>query len=152
MIRGLVAGAAAALLVGSVWFGQAPPRSPGAYEARAVQTATYLRSQVRTAGLWIQAVEDGRATHQAATVALDEAETDAINTAGRFAAWDPPAGAELLRREVTGAATAATDTLASLRILANQGRWAAVAEAAAALTPTEDRLDRLLSSLERDQR
>jgi hypothetical protein len=66
-----------------------------------VQTVEFLRSQVQTARLWVEAVGRNDATHPAASVALQEAENDASATAGRFTGWDPPAGADGIRDTVT---------------------------------------------------
>jgi hypothetical protein len=110
-------------VVVSLWWLQAPPRSEGAYLERAAVTEELLRSHVQTTAMWIGAVRDGDATTQAAVVGIREADADAATTATRFAAWDPPTGAEQLQLEVTRVAADVTSSLTAARIDAGRGEW-----------------------------
>lgn len=152
MRRLLVGLVAVLLLAGALWYGQAPPRSASAYQTRAAQTALYLRSQSRTAGMWVRALQDGQATSPATQVALEEAESDAVTTASRFAGWDPPPGTDDLRRELTGASTELTDDLAALRIAIHAGDRPGLSSAAGRLPPLEGRLTTLIITLDPGQR
>jgi hypothetical protein len=145
--RRVVVPALAAVLVAAVWYGQAPPRSVGAYRQRAVETAEFLRSQAAAGELWVRAVSDGRVTHQAATVAFEELETDANSTEARFAGWDPPPGSTDLRTRVTGLGGTVSDRLADLRIASHADRWADLPALAAALASAAEPLDALLADL-----
>jgi hypothetical protein len=82
-------------------------------------------------------------------VALQEAENDAIATAGRFAGWDPPAGADGVRDTVTALGQEVVQALGALRIAAHRGRWAELDDLAAPLPSLADRLDAVRSELMR---
>lgn len=140
-VRPLVVVVGVALVVlGSLWFGHAPPRSPAAYRQQAVQTLDHLRSQTETARLWVDTVMEGDSTHQAATVAFQEAETDATATANRFAAWDPPPGTDDVRHTMTELGDDVVDALATLRIAAHRDQWAELHGLAVSLTRLADRI------------
>ena len=128
-------------VVASLWFGHAPPRSVIAYRQQAVQTVEFLRSQIQTARLWVGAVGRDDTTHQAASVALQEAENDATATAGRFTGWDPPVGADGVRETVSSLGDDVVRALAVLRIAAHRGQWAELDALAAPLPGLADRLD-----------
>lgn len=130
----------ALVVLGSLWSGHAPPRSAVAYRQQAVQTLDYLRSQTQTARLWVEAVADGDSTHQAVTVALQEAEHDATATADRFAAWDPPPGTDGVRDTVTGLGGDVVEALATLRIAVHRGQWAGLSGLVVPLAALADRL------------
>lgn len=134
-------------VLGSLWFGHAPPRSPSAYRRHAVQAVEYLRSQTQTARLWVGAVARDDTTRQAASVALQEAENDAVATVGRFAGWDPPAGADGVRDTVTGLGDEVVQALGALRIAAHRGQWAKLTDLAAPLPGLADRLDTVRGDL-----
>lgn len=144
--------AAVVLVAGSVWFGQAPPRTRPAYEDRAAQTAISLRSQAKTMELWVRAVDDGQVTHAAAEIAAEEAETDAVAAAARFAEWDPPSGTDRLRDELTQISTEVNAILATLRIAAHRGQWAELPRVARQLGPVREQLSAIISDLERGRR
>jgi hypothetical protein len=141
----LVALLAAVALVASIWYLQAPPRTEKAYAERAAATADALRSHVQSDRLWIGALEDGRTTRQAATVAFEEAEADAHSTAARFSGWDPPAGAgaDELRADLVELASAATSALSAVRIAAHRGEWEDLRRFDAPLERLAARLDEL---------
>lgn len=130
----------ALVVLGALWFGHAPPRSAAAYRQQAIQALDYLRSQTQTARLWVDAVGDGDSTHQAATVALQEAENDATATADRFAAWDPPPGTDSVRDTMTELGDDVVQALAALRIAVHRGRWAELSDLSTPLTTLADRL------------
>ena len=121
--RAVAAVAAIVAVFASLWYVQAPPRTQGDYRERAAITAQSLRSQVQTAELWVRELEQERVTLQAATVALREAEGDAVAAASELAVWDPRGDTRPLRSELTMLANAVTDALAELRIAAEGGRW-----------------------------
>jgi hypothetical protein len=149
-VRKILAATTAALAVlAALWFGHAPPRSVAAYSKLATQTVEYLHSQVQTARLWAGAVARGDATHQAAVVALDEAESDAGATADRFAGWDPPSGADGIRDTVTSAGDEVTEALARLRIAAHRDQWSGLPQLAGTLPDLAQRLDDLRRELTR---
>lgn len=143
MRRSLWVGAAVAVGAASVWYLQAPPRTADDYRHRAQVTVEALRSQIQTARVWVDAVEDDRATHQAAVVAFREVEEDARKSATKFAAYEPPAGTTALRTEVVDLAAAVVDALARLRISASRGEWGRLADPTAPLPRLSERLDRL---------
>ena len=130
----------ALVVLGALWYGHAPPRSAAAYREQAIQAIDYLRSQTQTARLWIEAVAVGDSTHQAATVAVEEAEKDATATADRFAAWDPPPGTDRVRDTMTRLGDDVVDALATLRIAVHRGQWAEASDLATPLTTLADRL------------
>ncbi|GAA3343032.1 hypothetical protein GCM10020358_40200 [Amorphoplanes nipponensis] len=142
-----VSAAVFAVVMASLWFGHAPPRSAAAYARQGAETVGYLRSQTRTARLWVDAVASGSATHQAASVALREAEDDASATAARFAGWDPPAGSDAVRATVTALGDEVTRRLAELRIAANRGRWADLPGVARPLPDLAERLGAVADEL-----
>jgi hypothetical protein len=127
----------------SLWYVNAPPRSPAAYRERAATTVATLRSQVQTARMWAREVGVGRATHPAAKVGLEEAEEDAAAAAASFERLDPPAGTREARVRVTAAAGEVGDVLAALRIAAHDGAWGDVQAAASALLGLAARLEAL---------
>ena len=134
-------------VLGALWFGHAPPRSTSAYQRQAVQTVEFLHSQTQTARLWAAAVDRDVTTRQAASVALQEAENDAIATAGRFAGWDPPAGADSVRDTVTGLGEEVVAALGGLRIAAHRGRWTDLDDLAAPLPDLAAHLDTVRNAL-----
>ena len=127
-------------VIASLWYVQAPPRTRGDYRERAAITAASLRSQVKTAGLWVDEIERERVTHQAAQVALREAEDDAVATASEFDAWNPPANERRIRSDITALASETTDALTQLRIAAEDGRWHALSSLARPLPQLAKRL------------
>ena len=142
-MRRLAALIGAVLVVASVWYVQAPPRTAAAYRDEAKRTAETLRAQVETARLWIESVHDGSATHQAATVAFQETEADAIAAASGFAAHDPPSDTDALRRDLTALGDDVESALGDLRILAHRERWAELPERPTRLAELSRRLDDL---------
>ncbi len=140
-VRLIVVVAGVALVVlGALWFGHSPPRSADAYRQQAIQAIDYLRSQTQTARLWVDAVTDGDSTHQAAAVAVTEAEKDARATADRFAAYDPPLGEDRVRHTMTGLGDDVVDALSDLRIAVHRGQWNELGGLSAHLTVLADRL------------
>ncbi len=128
------------VVLGALWYGHAPPRSADAYRQQAIQAVDYLRSQARTARLWVDAVADGKSTRQAVTVALEEAEKDATATTDRIAAWDPPPGTDSMRDTVTELGGDVVEAIATLRIAVHRGQWADLPDLSAPLTALADRL------------
>ena len=119
----VVAVAVGLVVLASLWYVQAPPRSAGAYRERAVMTTETLRSQVQTARIWLRALADDKSTRPAATVGFREAEEDAHKAASAFERYDPPTGTDALRARVTSLAGEVTDCLAQVRIAAHRGEW-----------------------------
>ena len=142
-VRLVIAVAVFAVLLVSVWYVHAPPRTVGDYRERAAMTAETLLSQVETAALWVRELDDGNVTRRAASVALREAERDAAAAAAEFAAWDPRGDARQVRADVTALAGEVTDALAQLRIAAEDGRWDALPAFAQPLPGLAARLDAL---------
>ena len=133
---------AIAVLV-AVWYVAAPPRTVGDYRERSVMTLETLRSQVETARLWTRAIANDRVTRQAATVAFREAEEDASAAASEFAAWDPRGDTRALRSTITTLGSDVVDSLAKLRIAAEDERWDELPRLAAPLPRLADRLERV---------
>jgi hypothetical protein len=131
-----------ALVLGSLWYGHAPPRTLGAYEQQASLTAGRLHSQMETARLWAQQLRDGRVTTRAAVVAVQEAEDDADVTLGRFSGYDPPPGADPIRARVMDLGSTAVELLARMRIAVTRGDWTAVARTAERARPLSAALER----------
>ncbi len=131
------------LVLASMWYVQAPPRTVGDYRERAAMTVETLRSQVESARLWVRTLEQERTTRQAAAVALREADEDASAAASEFAGWDPRGDTRALRSEITALAADVTKALAALRISAEDGQWAALPQLAAPLPRLSDSLERL---------
>ncbi len=135
--------AVASLILASLWYVQAPPRTAGAYRERAVKTAESLRSQVQTTRIWLSSLADDESTRPAASVAFREAEEDADKAAATFARYDPPVGTDALRSRLTSLATEVTDALAQVRIAAHRGRWEKLPERRGSLAKLSKRLDDL---------
>ncbi|MGI8723184.1 MAG: hypothetical protein ACR2JG_13260 [Geodermatophilaceae bacterium] len=117
---------AAVVVVASLAYAVAPPRSAAGYADRASSTLELLRSQVQTVRLWIEAVEDEEVTHLAASVAFNEAEEDARAESATFAAYDPPdpfAESEPVRQLVTTAGEDTVSLLGEVRVAAAADRW-----------------------------
>ena len=150
-MRRLLLVVAAAVAFGSMWYAVAPPRSADSYEQRAVDSAALLRSHVQTARLWARAVREDNVTRAAASVAFEEAETDARAVADRFATFDPPDPldtTEPLRDRLLRAASDAVEVLAQVRIAADTGQWARLDE----LLPRLDDMQRKLDDLQQELR
>lgn len=133
----------AVLLLASLWYIQAPPRSVDAFEQRVAHTAEGLRSQVESARIWAKAVEDGHATRPAASIGVAEADADAAELASDFAELQPPRGTDRLRDALLRLARMATDALGAARIAADRGSWARVAALTSRLDGLSSRLDQL---------
>ncbi|MBD0338984.1 MAG: hypothetical protein ICV67_06845, partial [Thermoleophilia bacterium] len=104
-------------------------------------TAETLRSQVETARLWVREHVRGNVTGQAVRVSLGEAERDAAAATSRFAGWDPRGETRAVRSEVAALGTDVTETLARLRIAAEDGRWDALPALARPLARLSVRLE-----------
>jgi coenzyme F420-reducing hydrogenase beta subunit len=153
MRRRVIALVAVLLVVASaVWYGHAPPRSAQAYQSRAEETAEALRSQARAAELWVRAAAAGTVTRQAATVAIEDAESDARATASRFDRWDPPPELASTRTELTSTGAELVETLTRLRVATHERRWEDLPEVAGGLGPLADRLTGDLTALRRGLR
>ncbi len=131
------------VVVASLWYVSAPPRSPDTYRERAAKTAATLSSQVQTARIWVRSSEDGEVTRQAATVGLREAEADANKAASKFETYDPPRGLVDLRSRVSSLAADVTDSLATLRIATAHEQWSQLPRLAEPLERLVNRLDEL---------
>jgi len=135
---------ASLVVVASLEYAVAPPRSAPAYSQRASSTLELLRSQVQTARLWIDAVEAGQVTRPAASVAFTEAEEDARTQAGAFAAYDPPEPLERtepLRKLVTTAGDDTVSLLGEVRVAATTDQWGRLNELAPRLDEAQQRLE-----------
>lgn len=144
--RAITVSALAIVLVAflSVWHVQAPPRDSNEYELRTAQSAGALRSQVVSAHAWANLVADGRATRQAATVGIEDAEKAAQSSTSQQAAWDVPRERLVpLRRELLALGDEATGILAQMRLAAHDEDWATVREVSRDLPPLADELTRL---------
>lgn len=115
------------VVLAGLWYGHAPPRSDAAYRKSASDTAGFLHSQLETARLWVGERPD-QVLDTSVEVAIEESETDADTTLGRFAGYDPPRGQERLRKRLTALGEQATRLLAEMRIAARRGDWALLAE------------------------
>ena len=124
MVKGIARIVAVVAVVGAaLWYVTAPPKGADGFRERAAATAETMRSQVQTVRIWVRTLAEGDATHAAAAVAFTEAEEDAAAAASQFESYEPPTGTLKLRSALTGLATDTTDTLASIRIAAEQERW-----------------------------
>lgn len=131
-------------VVASLEYAAAPPRSAPAYSQRASATLELLRSQVQTTRLWIDALEAGKVTRPAASVAFAEAEEDARTQAGAFAVYDPPEPLERtqpLRELVSSAGDETVSLLGEVRVAATTDRWGRLAELAPRLDRCQKRLE-----------
>jgi hypothetical protein len=150
MRRAWVVGVAAGVFVlGSFWYVQAPPRTVGDYRERAALTVETLRSQVESARLWVQALEEERTLRPTALVGLREADEDASTAAAEFAGWDPRGDTRRLRSQIATLAAEVTDALGALRVEAEDGQWDALPELAAPLPRLSDRLQALAEQADR---
>lgn len=131
------------LILGSLWYVHAPPRSADDYRERAVKTTETLRSQVQTTRIWLRTIADDRSTRSAASVGFREAEDDASRAASTFENHNPPHGTDSLRRQVSALAGDVTDALAQVRIAAHRGQWRELPDRGAALAELSKRLDEL---------
>jgi hypothetical protein len=120
----------------------APPKGLDGYRESAAASAKTLGSQVETATLWSQVLDQGKTTTPAALVGLEEAEEDAKATASGFEGYEPPAGAAVLRSRFAALAGEAISALAGLRVAAQQGHWDQVARLSAPLPGLSDELAR----------
>lgn len=124
-MRRLTVAVAWLLTAASLWWVQAPPRTPDAYGDDASRAAETIASQVETARLWSRAAREGRAFSTSTAVGLEDADRRARNAASAFLEHDPPAGADSVRATLSRVADPATAMLADLRIAAHNGDWAA---------------------------
>lgn len=152
MRRALLLMLTAVVVVASLEYAVAPPRSASAYSERAASTLQLLRSQVQTVRLWIDAVEEGQVTRPAAGVAFTEAEEDARAASGSFAAYDPPeplAQTEPLRKLVAIAGDDTVSLLAELRVAAATDQWDRVAQLRPQLDQAQRRLEQQAAEVTR---
>jgi len=131
----------------ALWYLVWPPRTQAGYTHQAQQTIGKFRSQVATARLWGRELDRDHTFLATASVGLDEMETDATNTLDQFAAYQPPAGQEPMRTEVTTLGDAVVTDLGELRIAARQGRTATVVRKAKRLGDLLDRIDTTTSDV-----
>lgn len=146
-MKGVVAIGIGVAVAAALWYLVAPPRSPDSYREHAAKTLETLRSQVQTARLWEESVQRDDVFRSSATVGFEEAEADANKAASSFEGYEPPAGTEDVRSDVSDIAAETTSALAELRIAARRGDWAAVHERAAPLGPLADRLEALAQAV-----
>jgi hypothetical protein len=132
--------AVVALTAGTLWYLTAPPKGEDGYRERAASSAETLRSQVELARIWVEAAEDEESTKTAALVGLQETERDATSTASSFE-YEPPAGLNPLRSELSSLARETRNALGSLRIAAQQEEWARFGELASPLSDLAARLE-----------
>jgi len=131
------------VMLASLWYVQAPPRSAGAYRERAADAADALRSQVQTTRIWLRTVARDESTRQAASVGFREAEEDAAAVAAAFEGYDPPSETDALRQAVSRAGDRTVASLAEVRIAAHRGEWQALPRRRDALAELARRLDEL---------
>jgi hypothetical protein len=115
-----------ALVLASLWYGHAPPRSAEAYDKQAGYTTAFLESQLRTAMVWSRQHQEGMVTGPATVVAVDEAVKDATTTLDRFTGYLPPRGRDGLRTRISDAGSSAVEELGLMRVAAQRGDWAAL--------------------------
>jgi hypothetical protein len=145
----LLAVLAGVLVVASVWYVTAPPRGVADYRERAAQTADKLRSHVQSARLWVRTLDGDRTLRSSAAVGFREAEDDAVTDASRFAGYDPPAGTDGLRSDLTKLSSDVEDALAALRIVTQRDEWSRVPATGAPLAELSKRLDRFAKGARR---
>jgi hypothetical protein len=140
--------AAILALGGALWYLTAPPKGLDGYRERAASTAESLRSQVETSRIWVETAADGKATHAATLVGLEEAETDATSAASKFESFEPPAGGLKLRQRFSATSDDVTAALADLRIAAQLERWQEIEGLAEPLPGLAEDLRRFEESVE----
>jgi hypothetical protein len=133
--------AVVALTAGALWYLTAPPKGEDGYREEAASSAETLRSQVELARIWVEATEDEKSTKTAALVGLQETERDAVGAASSFEGYEPPAGLNPLRSELSSLANETSDALGSLRISAEQEEWERLSELASPLSDLAARLE-----------
>ncbi len=138
-----------AVVLASLWFGHAPPRSPAAYDREAGHTVSLMASQLRTGVLWSREHAAGEVTSAATEVALDEAVDDARNTLDRFTGYLPPPGRHFLRTRVSEEGSAAVEQLGLMRIAAHEHDWARLRELTRQAEDTTTALSGLAEGLPR---
>lgn len=122
--RGWVATVAVlTLVIVSLWYGHAPPRSVAAYDKQAGHTVAFLDSQLRTGILWSRQHQDGNVTEAATVVAFDEGVEDARRTLDRFTGYVPPGARYELRERISTTGSNAVEQLGRMRIAAHRGDW-----------------------------
>lgn len=139
----VLAAAVGLVVLASLWYVQAPPRSAGAYRERALMTVETLRSQVQTTRIWLRALADDESTRHAAKVGFREAEEDAHKAASAFERYDPPTGTDALRTRLTSLAGEVTDSLGRIRIAAHRGEWRQLQQRRGPLAELSRRLEAL---------
>jgi hypothetical protein len=137
-----VALAGALVAVAAVAYVVAPPKGLDGYRESAAASAKALGSQIETAALWSEVLDQGKTTTPAAKVGLEGAEEDAKATASEFESYEPTAGAAALRSRFAALAGEATTALADLRLAAQQGRWDEVPKLSAPLPVLSNQLAR----------
>jgi hypothetical protein len=134
--------------VAAVAYVVAPPKGLDGYRESAAASAKTLDSQIQTAALWSEVLDQDKTTTPAAMVGLEEAEGDANATASDFEGYEPPAGARALRSRFAALAAEAIDALRALRVAAQQGRWDEVPKLGAPLSGLSDELARFEERVE----
>jgi hypothetical protein len=114
------------VVLASLWYGYAPPRSAASYGKRADYTLSLLHSQLQTSVLWADKHQQDRVTDAATVVAFEESAKDATVTYNRFTGYVPPKGRDRLLQEVTRVGSKALDALSGLRTAARRSDWAQV--------------------------
>jgi hypothetical protein len=149
LIRSLGALVVLVLVVASLWYSQAPPRTAVAYRKEAVHTLEYLRSQVNTARIWVRELDDNDTFLPAASVAFHEVETDGRTTVSRFAGYDPPAGLDRLHFRVSMLGYEVVAALERLRIHAHRSDVAAATRMSRPLDRSTAELEGLMRQVAR---
>ncbi len=139
----------ALVVLASLWYVQAPPRTEGDYRERAALTAETLRSQLETTELWVRELERDRVTQQAAAVGVREAEADAVAAASEFGAWDPRGDTRFVRSRLMSLVSEATEALSEIRVAAEDGRWEALPRLARPLPRLSARFDSFARRVDR---
>jgi hypothetical protein len=134
--------AVVAVILAGLWYGHAPPRSDGAYEKSASDTAGFLHSQIETARLWIEK-RPAKVFDSSLAVAIEESESDANTTLSRFAGYDPPRGQEALRTQLTTLGEQVTTLLGEMRIAVHREDWRRLEELRAKAKEPSTKLEEL---------
>jgi hypothetical protein len=123
----------------------APARSFDAYEGKAVATAREAVSAVQTARLAALAAGQGKAFGPSTSVAIADAEQDALGAQGAFDSIQPPdPAADRLRDTLDELLTAALSGISKLRISARRNELERLPAVAVPLGRVADALDRFI--------
>lgn len=129
------------VLVAAGWYLVMPPVTDSGYRHQARQTLSSLRSQLATAEIWGRQLDLDRSPLPTVQTGLDEMESDATATLDQFAAYQPTAGQEQIREQVTSIGDDVVAALGQLRVAARSGDRSAVVTQASDLKTLLNRVD-----------